>query len=78
MTRPTPRERFQWVRTLEAEGKVADSLDVRRALLERMKAGELTLEEVQQRLKRIKREAKVHGQVTRSQAYRGQLPGAPQ
>jgi len=33
---------------------------------------------VQQRLKRIKREAKVHGQVTRSQAYRGQLPGAPQ
>jgi hypothetical protein len=77
MTRPTHRERSQWIRTLEAEGKVADSLDVRRALLDRMRAGELTLADVQQAVKRIKREAKARGQVTRTQAYRGHVPERP-
>ena len=36
---------------------VADSMDVRIALIERMDAGELTLEQVQAELKRIKRNA---------------------
>lgn len=55
----------------EADGRVADSMDVRLKLVERMNAGELTLEQVQAELKRIKREAKKNGQITRAQAYRG-------
>lgn len=58
-------------RALEAQGKVADSMDVRLALIERMHAGELTLDEVQAELRRIKRKAKSNGQITRAQAYSG-------
>jgi uncharacterized membrane protein YjjP (DUF1212 family) len=39
-------------------------------LIERMHAGELTLEEVQAELKRIQRNAKKSGQITRAKAYR--------
>lgn len=55
----------------ETEGRVADSMDVRIALIERMHAGELTLEQAQAELKRIKNAAKKNGQITRAQAYRG-------
>lgn len=48
---------------------VADSLDVRIALIERMNKGELTLKDVQQQLKKIKANAKKNGQITRTQAY---------
>ena len=58
------------VRAAEADGKVADSMEVRMALIARMDAGEITLEDVQAELKRIKRVAKKSGQVTRAQAYR--------
>jgi len=67
------RDRMDQQRALEAEGKVADSLDVRIALIERMNAGELTLDQVQSELKRIKRKAKANGQITRAQAYRGRV-----
>ena len=63
--------RMDHQRALEAQGKVADSMDVRLALIERMNAGELTLDEVQAELKRIKRKAKANGQITRAQAYNG-------
>jgi hypothetical protein len=53
----------------EDAGLVADSMDVRMKLIERMKKGELTLEEVQAELKKIKRNAKKNGLVTRSQAF---------
>jgi hypothetical protein len=55
----------------ETEGRVADSMEVRTALVEKMNSGELTLQEVQAELKRIKRDAKKNGLVTRNQAYRG-------
>lgn len=55
----------------EAEGRVADSMDVRLALIARMHAGELTLDEVQAELKRIRRAASKTGKITRAQAYRG-------
>lgn len=58
------------VRQAEADGEVADSMEVRLALIARMKAGELTLEQVQAELKRIKRAAKKAGKLTRAQAYR--------
>jgi hypothetical protein len=53
----------------DAAGEVADSMEVRMALIARMHAGELTLEQVQAELKRIKRDAKKNGKVTRAQAF---------
>jgi hypothetical protein len=65
------RERREWQRQREAEGVVADSMDVRRALMARVHAGEITLETAQAELKRIKGTAKKNGQITRNQAYLG-------
>ena len=53
----------------EADGIVADSMEVRLALIERMNKGELTLDQVQSELKRIKREGKKQGLLTRAQAF---------
>ncbi len=55
----------------EDEGRVSDSLTVRLELMRQVESGEKTLEEVQSELKRIKRDAKKNGKVTRSQAYNG-------
>ena len=57
------------LRAAESAGQVADSHEVRLALLNRMHAGELTLEQVQAELKRIKRSAKAAGLLTRAQAF---------
>jgi hypothetical protein len=54
----------------EAEGRVADSLEVRTALMERVHKGEITLEQAQAEFKRIKRGAKAAGKVTRAGAFR--------
>lgn len=59
------------LRAAERRGEVADSTDVRAALLKRVKSGEITLPECQAELERIKRGAKRAGQLTRSQAYAG-------
>ena len=59
------------LRKAEAGGQVADSLEVRQALMERVHKGEITLEAAQAELKRIKRGAKTAGKVTRAQAFRG-------
>lgn len=58
------------VRAAESAGEVADSMDVRKALIARMDAGEMTLAEVQAELARIKRGAKRAGKITRAAAYR--------
>lgn len=65
------RERIALQKEAEDSGRVADSMEVRLALIERMHKGELTLEQVQAELKRIKRKARASGQITRAQAYRG-------
>lgn len=49
------------VNKADAAGQVADSKEVRMALIQRMHAGELTLEQVQAELARIKRDAKKNG-----------------
>lgn len=54
----------------EEKGIVADSMEVRTRLIEKMHAGEMTLEEVQAELKRIKKNAKKNGQITRTQAFK--------
>ena len=59
------------VRKAEAEGLVADSMDVRLALMDRVHKGEITLEEAQAQLKKIKSAAKRNGQITRNQAFTG-------
>lgn len=64
------RERREAQKAAEAAGQVADSMDVRLALMARVHAGEITLEAAQSELKRIKRGAKAAGQITRAQAYR--------
>ena len=50
-------------------GEVADSMAYRTELVRRIGAGEITLEAGQAELKRIKRNAKKNGLVTRSQAF---------
>jgi DNA polymerase III delta prime subunit len=54
----------------EKSGVLADGMEVRLQLIEKMHAGEMTLEQVQQELKRIKRNAKKNGLMTRSQVWR--------
>lgn len=58
------------LKAAEEAGEVADSMAVRQALVERMNAGELTLEQVQAELARIKREAKKSGRPTRDSFFK--------
>lgn len=55
----------------ENDGKVADSMEVRKALMERVHSGEITLEDAQKQLADIKRNAKRNGKITRNQAFTG-------
>jgi hypothetical protein len=54
----------------EAAGEVVDSKSVRMELVRKMRAGEMTLEEVQAELRRIQRNAKREGRKTRDQFFR--------
>ena len=58
------------VKKAEDDGVIADSLEVRMALMARVRSGEITIEECQSELAKIKRQAKRKGLKTRSQAYR--------
>ena len=57
------------VKQCEADGLVADSTEVRMALMGKVHSGECTLQEVQAELKKIKRNAKKNGQLTKNQAF---------
>ncbi|MGR9130809.1 hypothetical protein [Rhizobium leguminosarum] len=63
------RDRREAQKQAEAEGKVADSMEVRKALMQRFHNGEITLEQAQAELVEIKRNAKRNGQITRDQAF---------
>jgi hypothetical protein len=63
------RARLTAQKAAEDAGQVADSLTVRMQLIARMKSGEISFDEMQAELKRIKRSAKAAGQFTREQAY---------
>jgi hypothetical protein len=58
------------LRQAEAGGLVADNMEVRTNLMKRVHVGEITLEQAQSELKRIKRGAKSAGLMTRSEAFR--------
>lgn len=64
-------EQRRALREAEESGQVADSLEVRKGLIARMKAGEMTLAEIQEELRKIQRGAHRRGLVTRAQAYQG-------
>ena len=64
-------ERRRAMKNAEASGQVADSLEVRMAIMKRVEAGEITLPEAQAELARIKRGAKAAGKITRNQAFNG-------
>jgi hypothetical protein len=57
------------VKSAEADGKVADSMEYRLALIERVHKGEITLEQAQSELKKIKRNAKKNGMTTRNAVF---------
>ena len=71
MTEFERAKRFDQLREAEKAGRVADSLDVRMALMERVRLGEITLKSAQDELAKIKRTAKRNGQITRNQAFLG-------
>jgi hypothetical protein len=62
-------EKRQAVAKAEADGVLADSTEYRTKLVERVHAGEITLEQAQAELKKVKRDAKKNGLLTRSQAF---------
>lgn len=65
------RSRRDAQKQAEAEGKVADSLEVRKAIMARFHNGEITLEQAQSEVASLKRNAKRNGQITRNQAFTG-------
>jgi hypothetical protein len=63
--------KFDAIRSAEAAGSVADSTEARTAIVNRIHAGEITLEQGQAELKALKRNASRNGQTTRNRVYRG-------
>lgn len=54
----------------EEQGVVADSTEFRQALVAKLQCGEMTLNQVQEELRKVKREAKKNGKKTRAQIWR--------
>jgi len=57
------------VNAADTSGEVADSTEVRMALMARVHSGEITLIEAQTELKKIKRNAKKNGKLTKQQVW---------
>jgi hypothetical protein len=62
-------DKGQAMRKADEAGEIADSMEYRTQLVKRIESGEITLEEGQAELKRVKRDAKKNGKITRTQAY---------
>ena len=65
------RRRFDAIKSAEADGRVADSREVRLALMAKVHAGEMSLVDAQAELARLQRGAKRAGKITRNQAFLG-------
>lgn len=57
------------MRAADASGIVADSMEVRKALIARFESGEITFEAMQAELAAIKRGAKASGKITRNESF---------
>lgn len=64
------REKRWAVKNAEKAGIVADNLDYRKALMQRVYSGKISLEDAQKELAKTKRNAKRNGQITRAKAFR--------
>jgi len=64
------KRKFEAQRQAETAGQVADSMEVRMAIMARFHAGEITLDAAKAEIERIKRGAKKAGKITRDQAFR--------
>lgn len=62
-------EKKEALKEAEKSGLVADSMEVRLALMTRVHNGEITLAQAQAELKKIKSGAKKSGKLTREQAF---------
>jgi hypothetical protein len=67
-------ERKELRRKAEVDGVIADSMEVRGDIVRRIESREITPEQGQAELRRIKRDAKKNGKVTREQAAKGYRP----
>ncbi|HEK1767544.1 TPA: hypothetical protein SMR47_001463 [Pseudomonas putida] len=54
----------------EEEGVVADSTEFRQALVAKLQTGEMTIDQAQEELRKVKREARKNGKKTRDQIWR--------
>ncbi|UVL16104.1 hypothetical protein LOY27_09690 [Pseudomonas atacamensis] len=54
----------------EEQGIVADSSELRASLVAKIHSGEMTIDQVQAELRKVKREAKKNGLKTREQIWR--------
>lgn len=54
----------------EEQGIVADSSELRASLVAKVHSGEMTIDQVQAELRKVKREAKKNGLKTREQIWR--------
>lgn len=66
----TGRRKLDAIRSEEVAGNVADSMEYRLALVAKVKAGEISLEDAQAQLQAAKRKAKSIGKTTRSKVFR--------
>ena len=57
------------VEQAEENGDIVDSMEARLALMAKVESGEIPLEEAQLALKKLKREGKKRGLLTRQQVY---------
>ncbi len=64
------KRKLDALKTAEDQGLVADSMEYRKSLIEKLHAGIITLDELQSELKKTKRNAKKNGLKTRNMIYR--------
>lgn len=62
-------DKRNFVNEADKSGQIADSMEVRKALLARVHSGEISLEDAQRQLRQIQSGAKAKGLMTRAQAY---------
>ncbi len=67
----TRAEKFADLRAAEEQGIVADDMDYRLSLVESVHNGDISLEDAQKELRKVKRDAKKNGKLTRNQAFNG-------
>lgn len=69
MNEETRQRKRRELNKADESGEIADSMEVRRKIMERVRSGEITLKQGQDELAKIKRTAKRKGKLTRSQKW---------